>query len=164
MKSEYVFIVHLDCINSYGFFAGKEYSGSNGRHLLFLSFFERYLYIYIYIGIIWIIVSWNSVLVYVTLLINYFLAVTWKHVSLFHHHIISTENIYGNRIIELEDKEKVNRWFKGRFGKNINYETNFERDDVEISKRIELCHNKLYTQKISIFIYVHLYFVFKAFR
>ena len=29
---------------------------------------------------------------------------------------------------------------------------------------IELCHNKLYTQKISIFIYVHLYFVFKAFR
>ena len=50
--------------------------------------------------------------------------------------------------------------------KNINYETNFERDEVEISKRkmIELCHNKLYTQKISIFIYVHLYFVFKAFR
>ena len=62
------------------------------------------------------------------------LAVTWKHVSLFHHHIISTENIYGNRIIELEDKEKVNRWFKGRFGKNINYETNFKWDDWSFIK------------------------------
>lgn len=50
--------------------------------------------------------------------------------------------------------------------KYINCETNFERDDVEISKRkmIEVFHNKLYTQKIYIFIYIHLYFVFKAFR
>jgi hypothetical protein len=33
--------------------------------------------------------------------------------------------MYGNRIIELKYKEKVNIWSKGRVGKNINYETNF---------------------------------------
>jgi len=47
--------VHLDCINSYGFFAGKEYSGNNGRHLSFLLLkVSAYLYLYRYhINMIW---------------------------------------------------------------------------------------------------------------
>ena len=73
--------------------------------------------------------------------------------------------MYGNRIIELEYKEKVNIWSKGRVGKNINYETNLERWCWNFKKEDDWAlPYKLYIQKIYIFIYVHLYFVFKAFR
>ena len=133
--------------------------GNNGRHLLFLSFFERYLYIYIYMGIICIIVFWNSVLVYVTLLINYFFSCDMKACKL----ISLSYNQYREHIWKqnnrIQYKEKVNIWSKGRVGKNINYETNFQRDDVEISKRkmIELCHiSFIYKRYTYLYMYIYI--------